>query len=161
MAKRWYVLACKSHKEHVVQQQLQSLGYEVFYPITYSRNGKTGRLQLKAYFPGYLFVRVDLQEISLSTFQWMPNTEGLVCFGLKPSYVPDPLVGAISKHVLVLSSDGREKTITQAGIRESDEQATSVDRSGTIFDPKLSSTERVQELLRILEGMTVSPHQGD
>lgn len=161
MAKHWYVLNCKLHKGHIVQHQLQSQGIEVFYPLANSQQGKTLRSQYKPYFPGYLFVRVDLQEVSLSTFQWMPNTEGLVCFGTKPAYVPDSLIKAIGKHV---GASFREE-ITLAdqwdALGHTDDREKPVDGSEAIFDPRLSSDERVQKLLRVLEGMTIPPHLGD
>ncbi len=96
---RWYVLSCKPNKEGILLRQLQSQGYEVFYPRHFSTNGKTGRLHIKAYFPGYLFIRLDLTQVGQSTFQWMPNAEGLVSFESRPAYVPDILIEAIKKHV--------------------------------------------------------------
>ncbi|HSF81026.1 MAG TPA: transcription termination/antitermination NusG family protein [Anaerolineales bacterium] len=161
MAKYWYVLNCKSNKGHIVQQQLQSQGFEVFYPLADSHQGKTGRLQLKPYFPGYLFVRVDLQVFSLSTFQWMPNTEGLVCFGSKPAYVPDTLIQAISRHVREISGNGENPTEQPAYLVHPVKWEVPEDGSGTIFNPSLSSDERVKELLRVLEGMSIPPHLGD
>ncbi len=161
MAKHWYVLNCKSHKGHIVQHQLHSRGFEVFYPLENSHKGKTAKRQFKPYFPGYLFVRVDLQEVSLSTFQWMPNTEGLVCFGTKPAHVPDSLIKAISKHV---SSPLREELNLADQLTVFDHSngpEKPVDGSEAIFDPSLSSDERVQKLLRVLEGMTIPPHLGD
>jgi len=162
VAKHWYVLNCKTHKGHIVQHQLRSQGFEVFYPLANSHEGKTLRSQFKPYFPGYLFVRVDLQEVSLSTFQWMPNTEGLVCFGTKPAYVPDTLIKAISKHVGASTQDSGDSFADQLAFSDhSNEAEKPLHGSEAIFDPCLSGDERVQELLRVLEGMAIPPHLGD
>jgi len=154
VSKRWYVLSCKLNKEYIVEHQLRSQGYEVFCPIARDHRKKAGRLGKKPYFPGYIFVQVDLDEVSLSTFQWMPNTEGLVSFGLKPAYVPDSLVRAISRHAQDDSDDGR------TSIHRGDTSVDPTDGSGALFDPNLTSNQRVQVLLRVLEGMTIPPSPG-
>jgi transcriptional antiterminator RfaH len=119
-------------------------------------------LQIKPYFPGYLFLKVDLSETSLSTFQWMPYTEGLVCFGTKPAYVPDALVQAIRRHVDELNSTKGKDYLDQRqpdGVREK----TSGMHGGyrIIFNPGLPSEERVKELLHMLQGMCPTPAIGD
>lgn len=157
MAKRWYVLTCKMNKERIVEQQLRSQGYEVFCPIARDSSTKSGRLNQKPYFPGYIFVQVDLDEISVSIFQWMPNTEGLVSFGLKPASVPDTLLRAISRHALEIIDGGKERVGSDSSVTNSNEP---IDGSREIFDPYLTSDQRVQVLLRVLEGMSIPPTKG-
>ena len=162
MTNRWYVLRSKPHKEHVLWKQLESKSYEVFYPRFFSRNGDSGRLQVKPYFPGYLFLKVDLTKTGTSTFQWMPNTEGLVCFGTKPAYVPDALVQAIRRHVKEINTIKGMEYLDQAqtgGNQEKQRVAQGSYRS--IFDAGLPSEERVRELLHMLQGMCLSPAIGD
>ena len=131
-------------------QQLQYMGLETYFPCSFSQNGKTGKLELRPYFPGYLFVRANLVEVSLSTFQWMPHTEGLVCFEAKPAFVPDHLLLAIRRHV----NEMHTSFITQSG-------AIADGRYGSILDKSLSEDERVSRLLRMLEGLSLSPEAGD
>ena len=162
MTSHWYVLRCKPHKEHVLWKQLESKGYEIFYPRFFSRNGETGRLRIKPYFPGYLFLKVDLAETGMSTFQWMPYTEGLVCFGTKPAYVPDALVQAIRRHVDDLISTKGKEYLDQgqpSGVQE--KQSATHGGYRTIFNPELPSDERARELLHLLQGMCLSPAIGD
>jgi len=157
LAKFWYVLRCKLNKEHIVAQQLRSQGYEVFCPLSRDQRFKRRRIQSRPYFPGYIFVQVDLEEVSLSTFQWMPNTEGLVSFGLKPAYVPDSLVRAISRHTQKVSGDGDGRIDQGEVVAASDNRKEMLAASDALFDPKLTSDQRVQELLRVLKGMTILP----
>jgi hypothetical protein len=92
----------------------------------------------------------------------MPYTEGLVCFGTKPAYVPDALVQAIRRHVDDLNSTKGKEYLDQRqpdGIREKPSDTHS--RYRTIFNPGLPSDERVKELLHMLHGMCLTPAIGD
>ena len=144
------MFCCKPHKEQVILQQLQYLGLETYFPCSFAQNRKTGKLELRPYFPGYLFVRANLVEVSLSTFQWMPHTEGLVCFEAKPAFVPDHLLSAIRRHV----NETHASSITESG-------AFAEARYDSILDKSLSESERVSGLLQMLEGLSLSPDDGD
>ena len=82
----------------------------------------------------------------------MPNSEGLVNFENRPAYVPDNLIDAIKRHVDKLNSmrlvDLVKKTDTGEGTVLSVSPEDSYD---LIFDARLSSDERVKELLRKLQ----------
>lgn len=136
-------------------RQLESRGYELFYPKYLPGSGKPGKQQLRAYFPGYIFIRLDLRKHSISTFQWMPNTDGLVCFGLKPAYVPDNLIEAIQQ---------RTGTPSQSPFQDGDctpQPAGTTPGLQVIFDLCLSSDERVKELLQLMQGMNLAPLVSD
>jgi transcription antitermination factor NusG len=146
---QWYVLCCKPHKEQVILQQLQQMGFETYFPCSLGQNGKTGKLELGPYFPGYLFVRADMDEVSLSTFKWMPHTEGLVCFETKPAFVPDHLLRAVHRHV-------NETQFTNIPETSRDIEAS----ISSIFDMTRSEDERVRGMLYILEGLSPPPSSG-
>jgi transcriptional antiterminator RfaH len=150
LASQWYVLCCKPHKEQVILQQLQQMGFETYFPCSLGQNGKTGKLDLRPYFPGYLFVQANLDEVSLSTFQWMPHTEGLVCFETKPAYVPDHLLQAVRRHV--------NETYT-VNLQESSRGVEA--GYDAILNMSLSEDERVRGLLRILEGLSLASSSAD
>jgi transcriptional antiterminator RfaH len=126
------------------------MGFETYLPCSFAQSGKNGKLELRPYFPGYLFVRVDMDEVSLSTFQWMPHTEGLVCFETKPAFVPDHLLKAVRRH------------INEVSLANNSESSRGVDASyDAILDMNLSEDERVRGLLRILEGLSLASSSGD
>ena len=152
MSGRWYVLCTKLNKEEILLRQLQSQGYDIFYPRYFTANGSTGRLQIRAYFPGYLFIRLDLNDVNSATFQWMPNSEGLVRFENRPAYVPDNLIEAIKRHVDKLNSMRLVDLVKKADTGE-DTNLTGIleDNYDVIFDARLSSDERAKELLRKLQ----------
>jgi len=152
LASRWYVLCSKLNKEEILLKQLQSQGYDIFYPRYFTSDGKNGRLNLRSYFPGYLFVRLDLTKVSLSTFQWMPNAEGLVCFETRPAFVPDSLVEAIRKHVEKMNVS-RMQSMAQNLSKDdlAQAQTSSENAYPAIFSAGLTGGERVQELMRMLQ----------
>jgi len=155
LTNRWYVLCCKPHKEQVVLQRLQHMGLETYFPCSRSQNGRTGKLELRPYFPGYLFVRADLDAVSLSTFQWMPHTEGLVCFETRPAYVPDHLLLAVRRHVNDTSlSVPSHHQGNSDGTRTLGSDLKDYD---TFLNINLTSGERVNGLLKMLEDLSIPP----
>lgn len=156
MSSRWYVLRCKPHKEYVILHQLQQKGYEAYFPCFASRNERSGRLEIKPYFPGYLFVRFDLDTVGISTFQWMPHTDGLVCFEAGPAYVPDPLVNAVQRRVVDLN---KASLIAPQAAGESELQETLLENArneyDAFLDQGLSGGERVNGLLRLLQALSL------
>ena len=133
-------------------RQLQSQGYEIFYPRYFTANGNTGRLQIRSYFPGYLFIRLESDNINQTTFQWMPNSEGLVKFENHLAYVPDNLIEAIKRHVDKLNSMRLVDLVKNIDVGEGTVQRNSFEGNfDAIFDAKLSSDERIKELLRMLQ----------
>lgn len=63
-ARAWYAAWTKSHCERSVAQQLSAKGFEVFLPEmgTWSRAAGEPRLVSVPMFPGYLFVRAEMDK---------------------------------------------------------------------------------------------------
>jgi len=68
MALQWYALRSKPHKEEAVLHQVVTRGYEVFYPRLRVKPVNPRARKIQPYFPGYMFIHVDLEEAGLSTF---------------------------------------------------------------------------------------------
>lgn len=96
MTSKWYALGCKPHKERFIWKQLQAEGYNVFFPRVSTGGSKPRH---KPFFPRYLFVRLDLENVSLSKFNNMPHTNGLVSIEGKPFHIPDTMIEAIRKRI--------------------------------------------------------------
>ena len=157
LAVRWYVLACTPRKERVIYHQLQDKGYEVFYPYLINRTKDPNTLRIEPYFPGYLFVKVDLSEVSMSVFQWMPMTSGLVCMAGIPAFVPDTMLRAIQRslskansRVLGMPEDLGTSAAIEASMPELPE-------NGKLFDPQLSGEDRARVLLQFLQHPGMAP----
>jgi transcription antitermination factor NusG len=150
MALHWYALRSKPRKEDVVWKQVRDRGYEVFYPRLRVNPVNPRSRKVKPYFPGYLFVRVDIETVGLSTFQWLPHSSGLVSFGGEPSPVPDNLIYAIQRRVEEIIEAGGE---VFDGLHKGDRVRITYgpfEGYEAIFDTRLPGTERVRVLLQFL-----------
>ena len=146
----WYALRSKPRKEDVLWRQVRTRGFEVFYPRVRVHPVNPRSKKVKPYFPGYMFVRADLEDVGRSTFQWMPHSLGLVIFGDEPAAVPDHLIVELQKRIEDLAKAGGELF---DGLNKGDTVRIS---SGpfrgyeAIFDARLPGKERVRVLLELL-----------
>jgi transcriptional antiterminator RfaH len=94
----WYAIHCKARKEFYAASTLKStLGLTVFLPESKSR--RQGVVQRSAFFPGYLFVQVDLQTISPSRINATPGVLRLVEFGGDPQPIPSCVIQTIIEKI--------------------------------------------------------------
>lgn len=152
----WYAIRSKPRKEDAVWRQVLSQGFEVYYPRIRIQPINPRSKKVKPYFPGYLFVRADLEQVGLSVFQWMPHTLGLVSFGGEPAAVPDHLVQAIHVRVDEINAAGGE---TFERLRPGDVVWISdgpFRGYEAIFDACLPGSERVRVLLEFLGSRKVA-----
>lgn len=157
MAAHWYALRSKPRKEEVVWKQIRLQGFEVFYPRLRVQPVNPRSRKWRPYFPGYMFVQVDIEQVGLSVFQWMPHTLGLVCFGEEPAIVPENLIHAIKKRVDEIAEAGGE---VLAGISHGDKVVISDGPFAgyeAIFDTRIPGSERVRVLLQLLSNQRQVP----
>lgn len=157
MSEHWYALRSKPRKEDVVWRQLRSQDFEVFYPRLRVHPVNPRSRKVRPYFPGYMFVKADIEEIGISTFQWMPHAIGLVCFGDEASIVPDNLIYAIQRRVDEIAEAGGELF---DGLNSGDKVTISDGPFAgyeAIFDTRLPGSERVRVLLQLLNNQRQVP----
>lgn len=151
MSGSWYALRSKPNKEDFLASQLQAGNFVVYYPRLRVSVVNPRARKVRPYFPGYLFVHVDLAAINLSDLKWMPGGTGLVSFGGEPAVVPDSLITAIQKRVDELNVSARpavedlipgEAVILEEGPFAGYE---------AIFDGRISGQDRVRVLLNFLQ----------
>lgn len=155
MARYWYALRSKPRKEEVLWRQLHAQEFEVFFPRLKVQPVNPRSRKLLPYFPGYMFVNVDIEEVGLSTFQWMPHAIGLVSFDGEPASVPENFIYAIQKRVLEISAAGGE---IFDGLKQGDTvRISSGPFAGyeALFDARLPGSERVRVLLKMLSDRRV------
>jgi transcription antitermination factor NusG len=150
MTERWYALRSKPHKEDLLWEQLEIRAIESFFPRLRVQTVNPRARKVKPYFPGYVFVRADLEVVNPSSLQWAPGAVGLVTFGDQPAWVPDDLIAAIRRRVDEVNKAGGELL---EGLKPG-ETVTIQDGpfSGyeAIFDTRLPGSERVRVLLKLL-----------
>ncbi len=157
MALQWYALRCKPRKEEVVWRQVRTQGFESFYPRLRVQPVNPRSRKVQPYFPGYMFVKVDIIEVGLSTFQWMPHAVGLVCFGEEPAIVPDNLIYEIQRRVDEITAAGGELF---EGLQPGDKVYISDGPFAgyeAIFDARVPGSERVRVLLHFLNNQRQLP----
>jgi transcription antitermination factor NusG len=156
MALKWYTFHSHPHKEDMLFHQILCHDLDGFYPcLTVVPKNPRSRT-VRPYFPGYLFVRADLDTINFSTLQYMPYSSGLVEFGGEPAVVPDDLIHSIQKRMAMLNAEEvikedkhfipGEQLIISAGPLEGYE---------AMFDQSLSGKERSRILIKTLYNQTL------
>lgn len=151
MSVSWYAMRSKPNKEDFLAKQLEANNVEVFFPCIRVAPVNPRSRKLRPYFPNYLFVHVDLDEVNVSTLQWMPGASGLVSFGGEPASVPEFLVVAIQKQLDLLNASSRDLL---SGLQSGDPvviQEGPFAGYEAIFDMQLSGQARVRVLLNLLQ----------
>jgi transcription antitermination factor NusG len=155
MARYWYALRSKPRKEEVLWRQLHAQEFEVFFPRLKVQPVNPRSRKLRPYFPGYMFVHVDIDMVGLSTFQWMPHAIGLVNFDGEPASVPENFIFEIRKRVEEIAAAGGELF---DGLKQGDiVRISSGPFAGyeALFDIRLPGSERVRVLLKMLSDRRV------
>jgi len=151
MSANWYVLHSKPNKEDFLCNQLLSAGLESYCPRLNVQPVNPRARRSQPYFPGYVFVRLDLNEVRLSSLDWLPGATGFVCFDRQPAEVPDRLVRTIRRRVDEIRARdsqwlGNLKPGTPVVIRDGPFAGYEA-----IFDGRASGNERVRVLLTLLQ----------
>lgn len=95
--KRWHVAQTLVRAEERAQINLKRQGFEAYLP-RYSRERRHARRRdiVKApLFPGYIFVRLDLEAAPWRSINGTLGVSHLVCNGDRPAVVPDGVVEEI------------------------------------------------------------------
>jgi transcriptional antiterminator RfaH len=148
--KAWYVLHSKPHKENQAYLYLRSRGIETFFPAIKIKPVNPRSSTIRPYFPGYLFVHVDLDEIGLNSLQWMPGVVGLVQFDGQPAAVPDRIIDQLKRRVEAVQAAGG--SVLDSLKRGDPVRITEGPLAGyeALFDLRLSGSQRVRVLLEML-----------
>jgi transcription elongation factor/antiterminator RfaH len=147
----WYALQSKPQQENFLWDQLCMRNIEAYYPRIRVQTVNPRSKRIKPYFPGYMFVNADLDQVGVSTFQWMPGVARMVSFGSEFAPIPDHLIQAIHERVDMINASDSEMFTK---LRQGD---VIVLRSGVfagyeaIFDARLPGQDRVRVLLKLLE----------
>jgi len=155
MALQWYAIRSKQRKEEVVWKHARDVGFEVFYPRLRVNPINPRARKIRPYFPGYLFVRADLDLVGQSILQFMPHSNGLVSFGGEPAIVPENLIVAIRQRVEEIATAGGENL---DGLHKGDVVQINYgpfEGFQAIFDAKIPGSERVRILLKLLDSRQV------
>lgn len=147
---KWYVVRSKPRNEELLWKQFCLRNLEAYYPSIKVKTINPRARQVQSYFPCYLFVHIDLGQISKSILDWIPGSAGLVSFGDEPASVPDDLVYEIRQRIEKLGNNSDKTHITLCrGDKVAIHNSVFEGHEG-IFDFRLSGTDRVRILLSLL-----------
>jgi transcriptional antiterminator RfaH len=150
MSFNWYALRVKPHRERFVYEQLCSKELAAYYPFLKVEPVNPRSRKERPFFPGYLFVMLDLEELGTDALRWMVGTYGLVHIGGEPASVPENLIHELKQRLEIIKAAGG---IELAELKQGDRVRIvkgPFDGYEAIFDSRLSGNERVQVLLTFL-----------
>lgn len=94
----WYVVHTKPQKELVAASMLEErLSLTVYLPEVLQHY--RGQPHLRPFFPRYLFVQADLDEVEASKINALPGVISLVSFGDRPQALSNEVVQAIRARI--------------------------------------------------------------
>jgi len=94
---RWYAVQCLSNRELIAASQLRNQGFDVFLPVRLKQRRHARRLEQvrRPFFPGYLFVRLDLLVHRWRSINGTLGVSHLVAHGELPVPAPRGAIEAI------------------------------------------------------------------
>lgn len=147
---QWYALHVKPYHERAVYQQLLARDITSYYPHIRVKPKNPRSRKERPYFPGYLFVHINLVEHGINALSWIPGSHRLVAFGGIPSTVPESLILQLQQTITNynLELDG---TVQKFKKGDKINIVDGVfDGYEAIFDTYLTDKGRVQVLLSFL-----------
>ena len=147
----WYVMLSKPNREEFLARELESRNVEYYYPRLRVNPVNPRARRFKPYFPGYLFIHLDLEQVNVLSLEHVPGAANLVSFGGEFSHVPDNILHAIRRKVDALNEKGGQSA---ADLHAGDQvEIESGPFAGymAILDATLPGSERVRVLLQMLE----------
>jgi len=91
---RWYAVQCLSNREFFAATQLRNQGFEIFLPVRLKTRRHARRFDVvrRPFFPGYLFVSLDLKRDRWRSVNGTLGVARLVASGDRPMPAP---IGAV------------------------------------------------------------------
>ena len=132
-------------------EQSSGQDLEVFYPSVQACNPVNPRAaRERAYFPGYLFVHLDLAAVGVNELRWLPAAVGLLEFGGEPAVVPRPLSPNCKRRVATIQAAGGMVFADLEARRTVKYHLRPFAGYEAIFDLRLRGSDRVRVLLEML-----------
>lgn len=149
---QWYALHTKPKAEYKVAAALEQSGFEIFLPeITTQENNQT---ITAPFFPGYLFMAANFDEVPASTWRWIPGLCHIVTSGSQPAHLPADVIWLIKTRLQELNGQasagaqadhsfqpGDTVRITQGPLRD----------MVAVFEGPTRPSRRVHVLLQVLD----------
>src|SRR5688572_27041723 len=152
---QWYVMHSKPRKEAFLRERLRIQRIEVYLPSIWVKPVNPRARNEQPFYPGYLFIHVDLAKIHISEFRGIAGSIGLVCYGGEPAHVGEALIREIQKQVEeITDSDNSYVDRFRPGDRVVINDGPFATYKA-MFDCRLSGSDRVRVLLELLQDQKI------
>ena len=140
----WIAVATHANAERQAVQNLKHQGYECYCPYTHvlRRHARRSETVHRPFFPGYLFVRLDLNRDQWRPIIYSRGVRSLVRFGDELGVVPDAVIESL---VAGEASGG----LKPAPASERLEVGQQVSLHGTLFDDFLCTVQSIEARDRV------------
>jgi len=104
MTRKWYVIKTEPGVEHLASQELDRDGFEVFAPRVQTPNKPAGQ-EDSPFFPGYIFLKLDLDNVGWPTFRPAHRVRGFIKFGGDIPTLSDKTINELSNRVKAINGE--------------------------------------------------------
>ena len=105
MPQRWYVIRTEPHSEYLAVSELEGDGLQIYFPRVKTVRPRPGHAD-SPLFPGYLFIRCDLEGTGQPSLSRAPHVSGWVRFGGIAPAVPEKVISELAQRVESLNREG-------------------------------------------------------
>ena len=97
---QWYAVQTHPNREFLASGALAAIdGVEAFLPTLHVQPVNPRARTERPFFPGYLFVRADLDELGRNSVRYQPGVTRLVGLDDEPTPIPAPIIAEIRDRV--------------------------------------------------------------
>jgi len=149
--KNWYAINTKPRNENLVCKLLNTNSLEVYLPMleVSKKRRRKSKEKKEPLFPGYIFVRIDLDKPGWEKIKYTPGVRTIVSYGSRPVTVPEAIIEEIMEQLGHNAFAQKNSIPFKTGDKV---QFTSGPFEGLegIFTGTISGKERVKVLLELL-----------
>jgi len=110
---QWYALHTKVYAEQKAARELHRHGIETYVPEISGKTGRSGKATARriAFFPGYLFMNVDLSSTNAAHWRWASGVRHIVSYGERPVPIPEEIIGLIRRQLAQRDDEALNRTL--------------------------------------------------
>lgn len=96
---RWCVINTKPNNELIALQKLKHQNYNVYCPkyISFVKHARKVRKIIKPFFPGYIFIRLDVKKDHWTSINYMIGIKRLISDGKIPLAVDESIINELKE----------------------------------------------------------------
>ncbi len=153
---RWYALQTKPRKERVVYELLLKRDIEAYLPLLMPSKPSARQPDGQPFFARYLFARLDLDTVPLSSVNWMQGMSGVVSFGGQPAVVDDEVIRWLKARLAQLGTRDYHRGLPLTPSSRMRIVEGPLKGMQAIFDRRVGADARARVLIQLLGRLTAA-----